>query len=217
MTVVSLDPTLRHRSLLRRETHLRLTAAAFSLVMTGMLLTALKLDTVVNPQVSQQPGIAYLRLPIDERPASPAAAPPTLALKQVNTTMSQSAKPRGNSALQFIPHRAEKAIDAASGTATTAAPQSAVRVESSVSEAPARPLDLGTAVVRRAIRESRGEVQRLADASDAYAGDAEAGHAERLARDVARAGKQHCLREGGSLLSAFVLLYELASDKCTPK
>lgn len=217
VTVVSFDPTLGLGRVLERETHQRLTAAAFSLLITGMLLSALKFEAVVKPQVTEPPGIAYLRLPVYEQPESPVTAPPTLASKERNSTKSQSEKQRGNSALQFIPLRADEAIAAASRTAATPSPESAARVEPSVSEAPPRPLDLGTAVVRQAIRESRGETRRLAEASGAYAGDAEIGPAERLARDVERAGKQQCLREGGSLLSAFVLLYELASDKCTTK
>ena len=54
----------------------------------------------------------------------------------------------------------------------------------------------------------------MADASGAYAGDAEPGAAQRLAREAERAVKPDCIRAGGSLLSPLALLYELALDKC---
>ncbi|MFO1220084.1 MAG: hypothetical protein U1E89_17080 [Burkholderiaceae bacterium] len=76
------------------------------------------------------------------------------------------------------------------------------------------PLQLGPAVIREAHRASKGAARRMAEASGADLDDNAVSRQERLAESVERTAKPDCLRAGSSLLSVFVVAYELFSDRC---
>lgn len=76
------------------------------------------------------------------------------------------------------------------------------------------PLRLDANTLREASRASRSEVGRLARESGTYVGDAPPSKEQQIADGVARTAKPDCLREGGSLLSVFVIGYELLANRC---
>lgn len=77
-----------------------------------------------------------------------------------------------------------------------------------------RPLDLSSATIARAIREEKSGIRRQAQAIQ---GDG-TGHTvpglTPLSEAIAEAGRPDCLRPGGSLLSIFIIAFEVTRDRC---
>jgi hypothetical protein len=82
--------------------------------------------------------------------------------------------------------------------------------------APPPKLDLDANVIRQAIRDSKSANRRLADASGTYFGDDPVSKGEALGKEVAKAGKDDCIRpdENASILSAIVIAYNAIREKC---
>jgi hypothetical protein len=76
------------------------------------------------------------------------------------------------------------------------------------------PLQVDLQVLREAARASKGAVRQMAESSGTYLGDPAVSRGEQLARAVARTEKPDCLRSGSSLLSAFIVAYELLREQC---
>lgn len=77
------------------------------------------------------------------------------------------------------------------------------------------PLRLDASVIRAAVHSGKSQVMRLAETSGAYFGDDPVSQTDKLGSAVARTAKPDCIRPGGSLLSIFVIAYEVARSKCS--
>jgi hypothetical protein len=78
------------------------------------------------------------------------------------------------------------------------------------------PLRIDSEVIRSAIQGTRPQARRMAEGSNAFFGDEPISKSERIAHAVLKAAKPDCFNEtsGGTLLSIFVIAYEVARDKC---
>jgi hypothetical protein len=108
--------------------------------------------------------------------------------------------------------------DGASITLPPQEPAATSRSESEVVASPvpaaSAPLQLDPEVLREAYRASKSAVRQLGESSGTYLGEPAVSREEQLARAVARTEKPDCLRPGGSLLSVFVVAYELLREQC---
>lgn len=131
------------------------------------------------------------------------------------------ARPRHTEALRSrLPSTSNRATipDAEDATARLTEPRpvhEASQPAAAAQEQPASaPLRIDTHVIREASRAGKSDARRMADASAAYFGDTRATEQEQLAASIAKTGKPACIRPGGSLLSIFVIAYEVVNEKC---
>jgi hypothetical protein len=100
------------------------------------------------------------------------------------------------------------AISAATTTATTAEPtlsaSSALRINGK----------LNSAAVRAAYEASKTDIQKMAEKSGNSLEDPRLSKHDQFQQAANRAAKPDCLRQGGSLLSLFVVAYQVATDHC---
>lgn len=68
--------------------------------------------------------------------------------------------------------------------------------------------------IQRAYQDSKTELQKQADKSGTPLADARLTQQEKFQQAANRAAKPDCLRQGGSLLSLFVVAYQVATDHC---
>ncbi|MDE2147189.1 MAG: hypothetical protein KGJ24_10930, partial [Burkholderiales bacterium] len=69
-------------------------------------------------------------------------------------------------------------------------------------------------VLRAAARAAASPARQMAERSGAYFGDLPASQAARLGQAVAETAKPDCVPPGGSLLSVFIIAYQVARDRC---
>ncbi len=68
--------------------------------------------------------------------------------------------------------------------------------------------------LRRAYQDSKTELQKQAEKSGTPLADARLTQQEKFQQAANRAAKPDCLRQGGSILSLFVVAYQVATDHC---
>lgn len=102
-----------------------------------------------------------------------------------------------------------------SGDEPKLSPSVAVEAASSITAARA-PLRLDSRTLQAAVNDSRGAIARMAQASGRELSVEQSGSQERLASDMAAAGKRECLapNESGTLLSLPVMALAAISGKC---
>lgn len=71
-----------------------------------------------------------------------------------------------------------------------------------------------SASVRQAYEASKSDIQKLAEKSGASLEAPKASKHDRFQQAANRAAKPDCLRQGGSILSLFVVAYQVATDHC---
>lgn len=71
-----------------------------------------------------------------------------------------------------------------------------------------------SASVRQAYEASKSDIQKLAEKSGSSLEDPKANKHDRFQQAANRAAKPDCLRQGGSILSLFVVAYQVATDHC---
>ena len=79
-----------------------------------------------------------------------------------------------------------------------------------------QPAPLQLHIPAGAAKAARSGIRSMADSAGTYMGDEKASSQERLAEEVAKAGKTDCLapNPNGSLLSSVVIAYEAGTGKC---
>ncbi|MFZ6801295.1 hypothetical protein [Undibacterium sp. Di24W] len=82
---------------------------------------------------------------------------------------------------------------------------------SSISGMPGKP---NSAAIRAAYEASKSDIQKMADASNKTLINTPASKYEQFQGAANRAAKPDCLRQGGSILSLFVVAYQAATDHC---
>ncbi len=68
--------------------------------------------------------------------------------------------------------------------------------------------------IRRAYQDSKTELQKQAEKSGVQLADTRLTQQEKFQQAANRAAKPDCLRQGGSILSLFVVAYQVATDHC---
>lgn len=68
--------------------------------------------------------------------------------------------------------------------------------------------------VRQAYEASKSDIQKLAEKSGTSLEDPKSSKHDRFQQAANRAAKPDCLRQGGSILSLFVVAYQVATDHC---
>ncbi|MFA9273619.1 MAG: hypothetical protein ACEQSE_01980 [Candidatus Aquirickettsiella gammari] len=71
-----------------------------------------------------------------------------------------------------------------------------------------------SAAIRQAYEASKSDIQKLAGKSGASLEDPKSSKHDRFQQAANRAAKPDCLRQGGSILSLFVVAYQVATDHC---
>lgn len=71
-----------------------------------------------------------------------------------------------------------------------------------------------SATVRQAYEASKSDIQKLAEKSGNSLEDPKVSKHDRFQQAANRAAKPDCLRQGGSILSLFVVAYQVATDHC---
>jgi hypothetical protein len=71
-----------------------------------------------------------------------------------------------------------------------------------------------SAAIRAAYEASKSDIQKMADASNRTLINTPASKYEQFQGAANRAAKPDCLRQGGSILSLFVVAYQAATDHC---
>jgi hypothetical protein len=71
-----------------------------------------------------------------------------------------------------------------------------------------------SATIRQAYEASKSDIQKLAEKSGASLEDPKSSKHDRFQQAANRAAKPDCLRQGGSILSLFVVAYQVATDHC---
>lgn len=68
--------------------------------------------------------------------------------------------------------------------------------------------------IKRAYQDSKSELQKQAEKNGTPLADARLTQQEKFQQAANRAAKPDCLRQGGSILSLFVVAYQVATDHC---
>lgn len=71
-----------------------------------------------------------------------------------------------------------------------------------------------SATVRQAYEASKSDIQKLAEKSGVSLEDPKSSKHDKFQQAANRAAKPDCLRQGGSILSLFVVAYQVATDHC---
>lgn len=71
-----------------------------------------------------------------------------------------------------------------------------------------------SATIRQAYEASKSDIQKLAEKSGTSLEDPKASKHDRFQQAANRAAKPDCLRQGGSILSLFVVAYQVVTDHC---
>lgn len=184
----------------------RSAALVLSAAVTGLFLLALRVPTPPSaPAGVTSSKITYLvaaRAPLAQ-PAEPARAAVIQRSRPVRSAAKESTQ---ISAPNPMPAEAHVPVQAEAPRPLPAA--------SSPEGRPHEPLRIDPAVIRAANRASKSAARTMAETSGAYFGDDPRSATEVLGRGVAEAGKPDCIGPGGSLLSVFVIAYQVAADKC---
>lgn len=197
----------------------RIGGAAFAAALTLLPLAALYWRAAPQPASAAHERVAYLpqwrpAAAMDATPRPVPAARPARAARRVAVPGPPRA-PAADARLAPATPTIATITDPAA-TTTAAAPQlppPAALAEPAPPAASAA-LKIDTAVMRAAAAAGKSGARRMAEASGAYFGSAPVTQTDQLGHAVAETAKPDCIRPGGSLLSIFVIAYEVARDKC---
>lgn len=210
---------------LPRSSRQRLFSALFAITISVLFLMQLNRDFIVKivPTTTLQSNVmllSFLQRPIPTikpsiRPLqkTPAFASPTTirALEpqkiRNNKVQSTSEVPSiQTSAGTRTEHELIEVFPDVPNT-TPALPASSTQIQTST-------LKYDSTSVRQAYEASKSDIQKMAEKSGATLEDPKLTKHDKFQQAASRAAKPDCLRQGGSILSLFVVAYQVATDHC---
>lgn len=179
----------------------------------GLLSRGPQRGTVPAPAAAPVAPLVWI-----EAPSSPGTSAAPIKVTRATRSLPPTPRATASEARQDRPSSSRHdaiTLPPPEGTDTRLpAPERAAAASPTSRASGAEPLNLGQEVIRKASAQSRSEWRRQADSVQGDGAGAPGSPAEVLSQGVARAGKPDCLRQGGSLLSALAVAYEMATDQC---
>lgn len=200
-----------HRAFDRHAVRLRAFALLLAAVLTLGPLLALQVGRAPRDPLSSAAPVAYLSLRL----------PPAKPVDKTEVPPRAPSRPRRVDLGPGVPAEAPIAMPPtiteelptvkASEAAAPQADLAAARQQPASS-----PIQLDASTIRSAVRASRSELRKMAEASGAHLGPAPVPGSQALAMAIAETAKEDCVAPdaGGSLLSVFIIPYKAIRGQC---
>ncbi len=215
----------QNQILLPRSSRQRLFSALFAIAISVLFLMQLNRDFIVKavPTTTLQSNVmllSFLQSPIPKTKPSIPPVQKTPALASPTTIRALEPRKIRNNKVQTT--NEALSIQASPGTRTERelievfpdVPNTTPTLPTSSTQVQTSSLKYDSASVRQAYEASKSDIQKMAEKSGTPLEDPKLTKHDKFQQAANRAAKPDCLRQGGSILSLFVVAYQVATDHC---